>query len=220
MVLIDLYKPRNIEDEILTLGKLYRREEKAREYVDFLNRYKNLVKERTGDIPRNERPRVYLENYSDYSTSSSAAESMNDLLESAACINIAADLPAPYPRISDEWILEQRPDIIIKNCSSTAGILGPDIYDDTFAAKEYKRLASRLGWANLPALKNHKFIILSSIITTSPEGPAIGALIIAKTAYPDRFRDIDPLEIYADIRRRFLRDESPAGILVYPWEEN
>ncbi|MDR2499683.1 MAG: ABC transporter substrate-binding protein [Treponema sp.] len=214
----DLYMPRRMDGEMLALGRLYRKEAKAQEYADFLNSYKRLIAERTERIPLAARARVYWEGYSDFSTVSNAAQSAGELIADAACVNIASHLSAPYPKVSGEWILEANPDIIIKNSAAAAGIAGQEIHTRFFAQKEYERLGRRAGWQNLRALKNKKFLILASEIAVTPEGSAAGALIIAKTAYPERFADIDPLAVYEEIRRRFLRAEGPAGVLVHPWE--
>jgi iron complex transport system substrate-binding protein len=215
LVCLDFYKPSGINREILALGKLYHREKAAQEYVDFLDGWTSIIVERLADIPLSRRVKVYWEHYRDY-ISVGPGSGGHELIEAAFCVNLTGNEAAENPKISDEWILTANPGLIIKASSVTAGILGTDITDKAPAIAEYQRLKNRPGWSELQAVQNGKLLLLSSDITTSPEGSVIGPLLIAKAAYPERFTDIDPIAVYADMLRRFFGREQFSGVVVHP----
>lgn len=76
------------------------------------------------------------------------------------------------------------------------------------------RIVSRPGWNNIDAVKNGKMLILYSRIGTNPLGTAMAPLYIAKTAYPDKFEDIDPDEYLGNMLKKYWGDEL-TGIWSY-----
>jgi iron complex transport system substrate-binding protein len=216
LVFFDFFVPSETAREIIELGRLYRNEEAAKEYVAFLDRYYDLINERLVDIKADERKKVYFELYSDYASVSNGSGA-HEIIDAAGCINIAAEASVPYPKVSDEWILGHDPDIIVRCVSSNdSGIMGPDVTDTAGAEKYYQALLNRLGWSSLSAVKNKKFILICPDIAVSLEGNIVGVLTIAKLAYPDRFQDIDPMAVYAEIQNRFFNNKEPRGLMVYP----
>jgi iron complex transport system substrate-binding protein len=215
LVFFDFYVPSDTAREIIELGRLYRNEGAAKEYTAFLDEYYRLIKDRLSGIKNENRKTIYFESYGDYA-SVSRGSGAQELIDAALCVNIAAGEPVPYPKVSDEWILGHDPGIIVKCVSTNAGIMGPGITDTTGAEKFYTALLNRSGWSGLSAVKARRFILMYPGIAASPEGGVIGALVIAKLAYPDLFQDIDPLEIYAGMQSRFFAGKNSAGLLVYP----
>jgi len=203
VLFLEFYKPGLIPEEIEKLGRLYGKEEAAQKYIDSLNGQKEQLTQRLKNIPENERRTVYYETANGSSVSEGTGG--DELITGAFCINIAGDEKALYPKLSDEWILEQDPDVIVKIA-----------YDDKDIAAAYEKLLNRAGWKNLKAVKEGKVILLTQDLATSPDGFISATFLIAKTAYPELFGDIDPLEVYAEMRSRFPGYKSPSGIMIYP----
>jgi iron complex transport system substrate-binding protein len=215
LVFFDFFVPSGTAREIIELGRLYRNEGAAKEYVAFLDQYYNLINGRLSDIKNEERKTVYFESYGDYA-SVSKGSGAQEMIDAAGCINIAAEASVPYPKVSDEWILGHDPDIIVKSVSSNDGIMGTDVTDTAGAEKFYQALLNRSGWNGLYAVKNKKFILMDPDMASSPEGSIAGVLTIAKLAYPDRFRDIDTAAVYAEMQSRFFNNKNPRGLMLYP----
>lgn len=209
---LEFYIQSVIDREIIELGRLYRKEAAARRYLNALTHYKDIIAARTALIPEEKRMRVYYESYTNYK-SVGPGTGGNEDIELAGCINVMAGSRQTYPEVSDEWILEQNPDLIVKTSSTTAGRLGRLVTDDRAARREYERLVSRTGWSGLDAVKNRRLLIISSDLDNS----VTGILAIAKTAYPALFADLDPLAIDAEIQRAFFHNDAPQnGVLLYP----
>lgn len=92
-----------------------------------------------------ERPLVYAEIWNNPLTTAGRDTFFNDLIERAGGRNMGSALSAQYPTISPEWILAENPDVIL-----LAYMLPGAVSIDS--------LRSRIGWANLDAIRNHRVI--------------------------------------------------------------
>lgn len=85
----------------------------------------------------------------------------------------------------------------------------------TGAAKElYNKIISRPGWKNVKAVSEKKVLIINSTIGTSPLGSAIAPLYIAKIAYPELFKDINPDETLSKMVSKYY-GKSLTGVWCY-----
>lgn len=210
-IALDFYRLHDIPTEVVALGKMLGAEEKAKDYVAFINKYCDMIEERTANV---EKVKVYYEGYTDYKTAGQGSGAY-ELLDLAGVQNLAADLTESSPEISDEWVLEQNPDMIVKNCSSTKMILGQGVVDTAAAQEYYQTLVSRPGWDGTNAVKNQKVMMIASRIGTSPQGLVVGSLYIAKMAYPDLFADIDPAEVHKELMDTYYGGGADEGIWYY-----
>lgn len=113
-------------------------EQAQRLAADFRKRV-DAVRNRTRDIPAAQRPRVFYALWDDPLQTTSSVTFVGRMITTAGGINIFADSPQHYPRISDEAVLDRKPDLIISPDHGNVGLPG--------------RLAQRPGWSNLEAVK-------------------------------------------------------------------
>lgn len=199
VIMLDFYVPSEIPAEVEMLGKMLGAEEQASEFLSDIAEIQTLVTERTKDV---ERINVYYEGYGDYKSVGKGSGG-TELMELANVKSLTADEDTAYPEISDEWILEANPQMMIKLVSNTKDILGENIENDTAVKEIYSTIVNRPGWSAIDAVINGKILILSSRIGTNPLGTAMAPLYIAKTAYPDKFEDIDPDEYLNDLLEKY-----------------
>lgn len=214
VIFFEFYLPSILQDEILTLGKLFNKESEAQKYVDFIVKYQKLIENRVKDIKPEDKKTVYFEGYGDYSTVARGTGG-DELVNRAGGINIAGQENVKYPKVSAEWVLQKNPQVIVKTISSNKRAMGEEYTDKTAAKVIYDNVISRTGWNELAAVKNNKVVLLAQDIGTTPEGSIIGMLYMVKTMYPDKFADIDPYEIYQQMKKEFYHVETK-GIIVYP----
>ena len=136
------------------------------------------------------------------------------VLAQAGVQNIAAGQPVPWPEITAEWVVEQDPELIVKVASPTYiktgyGIKNARAIDDFFA-----ELTHRPAWQQMQAVRQGRVHILSSELWIGPRAP-LGILYIAKWAYPERFKDIDPQAVHQQWLMKWHGKELK-GIYVYP----
>lgn len=177
-----------ISDEIRIIGKVFDKEDKAQELADYLESQTQVILERTKDIPESEQPTVLIFGASPTSRQSGGAGSVKgtDTIESYFIENIVhaknAFHEAGSPTISAEQLLALNPDAIVLGTAN--GYHPPE---ELYSAPYYQNVAE------LSAVKNHR-------VYSFPWEPCncakrleypIDVMVIAKTAYPDRFEDID-----------------------------
>jgi len=215
VIRLDCWKPEYITGDIKKLGYMLGKETNADELIAFQTKYLEIIKDRLEEIPEDERPRVYLEGYGDYSTWSKGW-GIHWLCALAGGTNIAADLPGSNPEIDSEWVLEQNPDIIVKVTS--ASVAGYEITDHSQIKEIWEAMISRPGWDSTIAVNNEKVYAMSRDMCYGTDY-VIGLIYLAKWFHPDLFEDLDPQAIHQEYLTRFQHldyDLDKHGVFVYP----
>jgi iron complex transport system substrate-binding protein len=187
----------------LVLGK----EEKAKEIIDYVESYENLVKERVKDLTSSEKPLVYVEWYTAWESFAEGSAG-NKILVDAGGINIAAGITNPYPILSPEYVVEKNPDIIIRMIPG--GLVG----NITGFQTTRNEILSRTGLSEVTAVKEGKVYVYDPIILEGIRYP-VGLLYWAKWFHPSLFEDIDPAAIHAQLIQRFF-GVTLEGVYAYP----
>ena len=211
VVMLDCYKLDTLEQDITTLGQILGREQAAADYSNFIFKYVNLIKDRTRNLPASQKPLVYQEGYTDYSTIGPGSGGL-PMLEAAGGRNLAGDYRIPFPKVSAEWVLAKNPQFVIKAVGSSV----PSGYGESVnpMASARKVLMGRPGWDKIDAVKSGRVYLLSSEIYTGPM-VEVGMAYFAKWLHPDLFQDLDPAAIMREHTTRFYGLEQE-GAWTYP----
>lgn len=210
VVMLNLSKPEEILGEVEFLGKLLNAEERANSFISDIQGMLDLVAERTADV---EPVSVYWEGYTDYKSVGKGSGG-DSLMRLANVHSVTGEEATSYPEISDEWLLEANPQMIVKTVSSTKGIMGETVTDPSAATELYDSIVSRPGWDGMDAVANGYVLMLHSRICTTPLGLGICPLYMAKMAYPEKFEDVDPDAYLKDMLARYW-DEELVGIWTF-----
>jgi iron complex transport system substrate-binding protein len=173
--------PRNVRDVISTIdeiGGLCGVNEKAHKLVSEL--YKRLDSIESL-IASGKNPMVFLQiNISPIMTVNKNTFH-NDLINLAGGINMTADEPITYPRISIEEVIRKKPDIILISSMERGG---------TFSkAKE-----DWMKWTSIPAVKNKRVYLIDSDLIDRPSQRIIDGLeAMARLIHPEL--DWDELDV-------------------------
>ena len=100
---------------------------------------------------------------------------INDLIDIAGGINVAARAPSAYPQLSAEEILRSDPEIIVLAAAD-------------YSAKP-SQVAARQGWSIIAAVKTGRIVTIEPNLINRP-GPRVGeaAEAYAKLVHPELFR--------------------------------
>ena len=224
VVVIHLWKPAVLRDEILKCGYILEKRDEANEYIDFCREYENMIKERTEELSEAEKPRVYIETidwkgiaYQIYAQGSWA----DNMCTIAGGRNIAAgtDFFGNYVEVEPEWVVAQNPDIIFKSDWDNSGYT----VDDTSAIKAVSdEIMSRPELANINAVKEGKCYVYGPLPATAQT--IIGVTYFAKWIQPDLFEDLDPKAVHQEFLDKFFGDANfdldEHGVFVYHPEEH
>lgn len=207
VIRLNLYIPENMTDDVRKLGIVLEREEKAQELIEFYQHHTDLIAGRLGNIPKEDRQRMYIELRSDFKTASSGSGG-DQICVMAGGKNIASNLTGSYPKVDPEWVIAQNPDVVVKTAS--------DSHDNISESEAvFNDLVSRPGWDGMSAVRNGRVHLLSADICSGPRS-IIGVVYMAQWTYPDLFADLDPAGIHQEYLKRFQGMEIPDKIFVYP----
>jgi len=181
VVYIDLYKPLTIIQEVKLLGLIFDREREAENYAKWVDKVMSIVNERLKGLKEEEKLTVYPEGYGTWSAHGPGSGLFQSVVM-AGLRPITAEFTAAYPTISAEWVIQRNPDVVVKQLSDVNITL-------TAFETAYKDVYSRL--STTKAAKNNKIVLLTPEFSIRLGYP-VGVLYVAKVAYPDRFRDVDP----------------------------
>lgn len=211
VVMFTLSEPEQLQREVAALGRMMQAEEAAAAFCEKVAALHTLIAERTAGLPT---VTAYWETYGEYKTGGKDSP-IHQMLSLANLQNVAGEEKVAAPQISDEWLLEKDPMLIVKVVAGTQNRMGPHVEDIQGAKTVYQELLARPGWQGMAAMKAGKVLILSGELSTTPLGIAVTPLFLAKAAYPEAFADLDP-DVYLDEMLSGFWDTELTG--VWSWK--
>lgn len=159
--------------------------------------------------------RTYWEIYADYK-SVGMGSGGDQIMALAGVENLAHGETAAHPKVSDEWVIEANPQLIVRESSPLKGATGPGVSDPSGVEALYEALVGRPGWDAVDAVRDGRVIVLDTTITTNPLGFALAPLYVAHEAYPERLADLPaPDDVLAAMLNRYWPGQDRAGIYAY-----
>lgn len=241
---LDLYKPETFAREVTVLGQILGKENKAQDYIAYAEAYASSIRDKVENIPEDEKVTVYYEWFMPYFAYGEGTGGYQ-LIEMAGGRDIYSreggeSMTMPgytpgegvyYSLLSPEWIVAQKPDVLIKDYAPVEDYMNymtADIGDmppltvgytsqPNTAEMEAARdeMMSRPGFHVIPAVEN------GDVYTTpfcglclSPRW-SVGLGYMAKWFYPDLFEDLDPQAFHAEWLQEWYGLEYK-GIYFYP----
>jgi len=111
-----------------------------------------------------------------------------------------------------EWVIKTNPDIILLG-DWVNEFVGYKIDSPARAAEDIKEETEIPGFENITAVKNGDVYEIDYMLLGTRGD--IGVFYLAKVAYPEKFKDIDPVEIHREYFEIWLRVDYQ-GIFFYP----
>ncbi len=211
----DCWEPETYLEEVQTLGYIFDKKEEADEFCAFVNGILNTITETVGEIPEDEKIRVYYEHTNPYQVSWGGGGGYNRRLEMAGANLIFGDLSTLGPVYVDpEEVAARDPEIIVKLAVSGCGY---DTDNLTELIRIRDEILNRPELADVTAIKNNRVYVISSKIV--PKSFFVGMAYTAKWFYPELFEDLDPKAVHQEYLTRFQGldyDLDKHGVFVYP----
>ncbi len=210
--------PAKIPQTLRILGKVLGKEERAEEALKWWNQLWEELEQRLAPLKDKPKLKVYVgmgfapSKKLPLRTWGKLAK-WNYILDRLNMVNIASDKLKTHGELSEEFIVEENPDIIIigdwsdnwlgytKNTTALAQAMIQNVINDPML-KDVK------------AIKEHHVYIMHYIMLGSFRS-VIGAYYLAKAVYPDLMKDIDPDEIQKEYFEKWLGIPY-RGIWFYP----
>lgn len=195
--------PERVKTCITNLGILLGAENRSQEIVGIIESYESLVQSRVGNLSESEKPKVYLELFTDWNTVAEGSVG-HALIVYVGGTNIAADQPTPYPIVSPEFVVERNPEVIIR--MKMAG-------DPDYPILR-QQIMNRSALTIVDAVKNGRVYTYDPELMQGVRYPA-GLLYWAKWLHPELFDDIDPEAVHAQLIQEFF-GVTLEGTYAYP----
>lgn len=163
----------DIPAAIRTMGRLVGTEATARDSAAALERAIDTLRARTAPIPEDERPRVLVLVGDETLYSFGQGSYVHTLVDLAGGRSITASMESRAPTLSAEYVLTQKPDVIL-------GLWGTDYDPD-------RLLSLHPTWDVVPAVQNDRVYSLPAALFARP-GPRVlqGARQLARRLHPAR----------------------------------
>jgi iron complex transport system substrate-binding protein len=186
-----------LSELVTNIGLLLGAEEKASELTDWMNQQISLVNDRVANLTPNEKPTVFFEWSSDMWKGINPNSGLGGLVANAGGTNIiTSEATATSTIVSPEYVVEQNPDIILKQSSQNNNSIA-----DLEAVRD--ELLNRSVLGDVTAVKEGHVYVYNYKIGQGIQHP-IGQLYIAKWLHPDLFADVDPTAAHEDMMQRFF----------------
>lgn len=207
--------PEGQDETVRILGEIFGEEERATEFIQWKNSNLEMIRERVNDLGEKEKLRAYLEVAFSGPVGRAAGRGKpaGQVMEMAGLRNICEF--QRNKEVSSEWIMEQNPDIIIM-CDYAGGAGGITGYlaTDTWKITEYlKGVKEQTKFKLTNAVKKNNVYLMNTKLRGSMH--LIGVLYLAKAAYPERFKDLEPEKVHKEFFERWM-GVSYQGTWFYP----
>lgn len=131
-------------DAVREIGTALEIPAKAQEVVDGMQAELDAVAAEYGQLPADERPRVFMEVWHDPIRTAGKTSFIDDLIQRAGGVNVAHEVDADYPVVNPEIVVQWNPDVIV---------LG---YMSEVQARQ--DLRDRIGWKDIKAVKTGRIV--------------------------------------------------------------
>ena len=166
-----------------------------------------LIQDRMNSLFECQRLNAYWETARDHVTIHKTSPE-HALILNAGCYDVSARLLAENLLVDDGWVARKNPGVIVKIVDSGA------LQSEQASRAIIDKLQSREGWASIDAVKNRRILLLSQELLKAPYLQTAAMVMIAKTANPALFADVD-----LDQMLQMLVEEAtgtlPVGISYY-----
>ncbi len=206
----------NTVPSLMLLGKVFNREDRAAEFVDYYMQQMRIVTNRVKDIPLEERPLVFIENAAGWFEEGDCCNTFGGanfgkMVDEAGGMNWGSrKFPGFRGEASFEAIISDDPDVIIgtganwaeARPSVRAVLLGYEAEPKAVQTR-LTALADRKGFSTMRAVETKRFYSIYHQFYNSPYH-FVALQTFAKWFHPDLFEDVDPIASFEELHDRFL----------------
>ena len=197
---------------VLLLGKLFGKEERAREIADFYVSHREAISQRLEELLKTgQRPDLYIEvammGPSDFGNSFDNHYSWGGIAFQSGGNSIGQGVVSNLGPLDSEYVLSKDPDKII--LAGACGSSVPDAVRMGYGATEeetrrqMQAFSTRPGWSELKAFQNHEVYAINHGLAREMYDCACFEFF-AKVCFPEEFSDISPEKTLQEYFDRFM----------------
>lgn len=150
--------------------------------------YRVLLQDRLGTLMECQRLYIYWETETEWRTVYRTSPEHRIIMDSG-CYDVSARLTEERLQVDAGWVVRKNPDMIVRVVP--AGVLGSGVYSADEARQWRDGMFRREGWNGIPAVRTGRVALIAREMTEAPHMKLAAELLIAQTAYPELFGDVD-----------------------------
>jgi len=209
---------REMIPELKAMGLILDKEDQVENLVNWINKYNNIVEERTKNLKPEEQPTFYYEYMSGdnkWWAITPTDPSAGEVAEGCGGRNIAADLADTSVEVEPEWVISTNPDFIFMDLMK-GFTSGPGKTEEDMKSLRKTILDDRKneGVSKIKAVQDGNVYLVDRDLITGPRW-VIGHTYFAKWLHPELFEDLSPEEMHEEYLNEF-HDLQLDGTWVYP----
>lgn len=214
----------NTDPSMRLIGKLFGKEKRAEEFVEFHDAQINRVTDKLASVKDLKKPVVFMERaggYSDDCCMSFGNENFGKMVQLAGGENMAGKIiPGTFGVVNPEQIIASNPDQVIVTGANWelyvpggkwVGV-GPGA-DKALAEKKLADLMKRPAFTDIKAVKDGNVHAIWHQFYNNPY-QFVAVQQIAKWLHPELFKDLDPEATFKELHERFLPVAYQSGYFV------
>jgi iron complex transport system substrate-binding protein len=211
VVALDFFRTDVYYREVATLGFMLGLDNKATELTTFLKNTTDMITERVSTIPDNQRKTVYFEGAADYGTYGGAGYGCGipGMIVAGGGIDLYPEISAQYFEADPEDVAKRNPDFIFKGQSA-----GYYLTNNTQFETVRNSILARPELKQTTAVKNGDVYTISFDVSGGAR-KIFGPMFIAKTLYPELFKDFNPEDVLKEYIETYL-GRPWQGVYLYP----
>lgn len=213
--------------DIRILGTILNKEKEANEYISWIEGISKTITDKVENLSKDDLPKVFSYYGGEYGMAPPPPYGSygkdNDLsmaVRTAGGNSITSDIPGEWICVDPEWIIEQNPQIVIRELYINQiknPILGYTTNNSDKAKAKLDEVISLPVFETGDSILNNNIYLIDGRFISNVW--FLGINYLAKWFHPDLFNDLDPQAIHQEFLSRFMRidfDLSKQGVFVYP----
>lgn len=211
---------KSAQQTLTLLGKIFQKEDRAAEVVEFLDEQYALIDSMNFDEA--DKPKVYYEKSASSEIFGSTSTSLSGwglLIDMAGGDNIADPVlidavsgKSSGNTLDPEYVIETNPEFVI-----TSGGSWMDNHENATPKATSFDVVNRTGWSELQAVKDGNVYGLSHAMSRSIYS-FYAVLEMASIFHPDKFTDIDPQAVLDEFFDRFMLTDSSVTVWIEKYD--
>lgn len=178
-----------LRQAVTILARIAGNPARGEELLSYIDKNRQIVTDHLAEIPEAQRVRVFMANENNYTYGTGKYVGL--AMKRAGAKNVAETLKG-YVQVTPEQVASWNPDVIFVQ-SRYAPIL--------------EQIKTSPAWREINAVKNRRLYMAPDYAkpwgNPTPESMALGEIWLAKTLYPDHFKDVDMDKLVNDYYETF-----------------
>ena len=195
-----------------TLGYILSRVDEADEFVDWYEGVIESIESETGALSEGEKTSYFMMHGHDYTYPYPYMSSVTG----------GRNIVPTHGTIDVEWIIDQNPEVIIREAYQAVPCQGYSCDDPSAMASVREEIMNRAEFAEVTAVTTGRVYVLAAENMLCGPCHILTIPYMAKWFHPELFEDLDPQAIHQEYITRFKRmdyDLEEHGVFVCPGDE-